>query len=259
MSRACHLAPDAQQCMDARQRRLAWQMAAVVLLPLPAWWFLSSVKEPAWFAFMWLYAMFALIMLTLVLKWFRLRLDKLRAGPRLKGGGAFAFLVVALVWAVMGAIPAWQVWTDEGPDAPASAYRTVRGEVPAAPFEQRSGRARHAYLKIGDVLLSCQQLFADDCPAIRHHAGRMAEISYRTVNSGLNVVHEVRIDGQMLRSHQTASEQFRHYRQWLLQKFALILVFISLPHLWTWYRIRGLIREVDRLREDAHHGSDSSS
>lgn len=239
-------APSNPPVISPQQKRFAWQIVGVVLLPLVVLPLVFGVfRDKGLFSFLLVYAMLALIFLSLAVIWFRRDVESIRAMPRGGDGGAFAVLLMGLLFGFMGVMPAWHAWPDDILRVPKAQMQQVRGEIPAARHEVRQGRSSREYLKIGDVLLSCDYVWDDDCPAIRRHAGRVAEIAWYTNARGYNVVFETRIDGRLFRSHEDVVRYYQAQRERRLMQGLGVLLTITLPYLWLSRRTRAMMRRAD--------------
>ncbi|MDO5056336.1 MAG: hypothetical protein Q4E06_03275 [Lautropia sp.] len=224
------------------QKTMARQMLVVVLGPMLVLPLFAVMRDTEGLALLLVLAVMLLVELAAVAAWYRLDIEKLRGRGRYRDGGAAAFLVVGALMTMVAALPAWQAWRDGSVDTPASSLQVVRGEIEAAPAEVRQGRRHARYLQVGGVLLSCHYLSDDDCAPVRRHAGRMAEIRFQPGLRGQNVVYGVQVDGRVLRTHEDAVAHYRAWRWRVLQRLGLILLLITLPHVWMGWRARTFMR-----------------
>lgn len=238
--------PSDPPVIPPQQKRFAWQIVGVVLLPLVVLPLVFGVfRDREVFSFLFLYTMLALIMLCLAVIWYRHDVESIRAMPRGGDGGAFGVLLMGLLFGYIGVMLAWHAWPDDILRVPKAQMQQVRGEIPAEPHVVGKGRYSREYLKIGDVLLSCDYVRDDDCRAIRRHAGRVAEISWHPNHKGYNVVFETRIDGRLFRSHEDVVRHYRASRERILMLGLAVLLLVTLPCLWLWRRTKAMMRKAD--------------
>lgn len=92
------------------------------------------------------------------------------------------------------------------------------------------------------LLLVLAVMLLVDCAPVRRHAGRLAEIRFQPGLRGQNVVYGVQVDGRVLRTHEDAVAHYRAWRWRGLQRLGLILLLITLPHVWMGWRARTFMR-----------------
>ncbi len=227
------------------RKRLAWQAGAIVSLPAVVWPF----AEVEWELLV-LYLLILPILLYVAWRFHRFEPQQIiERGNGRTGADGHGFIV--LIFVGISAFGVYRAQAEDSLSRPPESALQVSGLIPADHVIVGKGRSAKRYLKIDDVLLSCHNLYIDDCPQIRRHAGRQADIRYQRNHRHLNVVYEVYVDGHPLRQYAEQHAFYLAERQRKTRQLLVVLLTLGLPQLWLWQRVRRMFREASVAAGDS--------